>query len=752
MQYSIHLEAYSGQLSAKTAEAVEQVKAYFNDPSLQVFVWDEHHIVIAASYNVSLPARGSIDNNILAVEPILVKIALHRYPEAAPLIMSDRKTFPKSRLPHLYYSDEGKPAVLCLVRGSLNEWFATKTIGDLLIIAAQWFFKAATGTLVTDNNEFDPVRLNTSLGKHVFKYETFRDIVSENRRFVDSYPLALILSSAYTGEAENERAFKSISDIPFISLDKFREAISKVENKSRDHNSKVLPFYSLLIWDPDQNEEPAYFTNLPANYGELKGFLKIRGIDIAEMLSALKAGNVPLRSLLVMTHAIKRPYKVIGYEGTYEFFTYTLILNDDFSGLVNDEEGVCISSHSQPFTAELASSLSNETRLAETLYVGAGSLGSKIIMHDARSGKNVLGVVDHDSFQQHNIGRHVLFSNHVGRKKSQAVVEEIKAFYELDATNNFVFFDRPISFVKNEEVAKYKLIVDSTASPGVMHNLIERQDVINARYAKCEIVDGGEIGLLYLQGSANNPRMDDLIYLACYLAVENSELAYWRIGDADREQDVLDIGMGCSSVTNVMADDLISFHGAAFSQVLAAYPFEDFLKSGFIYLNVFRKSADNFPKISNKRYCVEPFEVYESKNDSFWTLRFLSGLSRKLLDLCNSHVPNETGGILIGIASYKTKTLHIYDVIEQPADSTSSPVAFNRGIEGLANLVDDIKYQTGQVIGYVGEWHTHPMNLETLSGQDMVSIEKLQAINKQIPIPTCAVIVTKNKIIPFVYD
>ena len=60
--------------------------------------------------------------------------------------------------------------------------------------------------------------------------------------------------------------------------------------------------------------------------------------------------------------------------------------------------------------------------------------------------------------------------------------------------------------------------------------------------------------------------------------------------------------------------------------------------------------------------------------------------------------------------------------------------------------------KTGEVIGYIGEWHTHPMNLETLSGTDLNTIELLKEINKKTPIPTCAIIITQTKILPFIYE
>jgi hypothetical protein len=127
-------------------------------------------------------------------------------------------------------------------------------------------------------------------------------------------------------------------------------------------------------------------------------------------------------------------------------------------------------------------------------------------------------------------------------------------------------------------------------------------------------------------------------------------------------------------------------------------------------------------------------------------------LIQQLLNQCKKFGKKETGGVLIGVANYKTKVIHVFEIVPEPKGSVGTQVAFTRGITGLPELVNEVKYNTGEIIGYIGEWHTHPMNLESLSGQDMQTIGQLQTINRKTPIPTCAVIVTPSKVIPFVYD
>ncbi|HVW99979.1 MAG TPA: Mov34/MPN/PAD-1 family protein, partial [Candidatus Babeliaceae bacterium] len=127
-------------------------------------------------------------------------------------------------------------------------------------------------------------------------------------------------------------------------------------------------------------------------------------------------------------------------------------------------------------------------------------------------------------------------------------------------------------------------------------------------------------------------------------------------------------------------------------------------------------------------------------------------ISEKLKKLCNKYAPVETGGVLIGLANYKTKTIHVLDIITEPQDSHGTCVGFTRGIKGLPEEINRIKELTGNMIGYIGEWHSHPMNLKQLSHRDHETIADLKILNDVIPIPTCAVIVTPDDVLAFVYE
>ena len=160
----------------------------------------------------------------------------------------------------------------------------------------------------------------------------------------------------------------------------------------------------------------------------------------------------------------------------------------------------------------------------------------------------------------------------------------------------------------------------------------------------------------------------------------------------------------------------------------------------------------NILNFRSEVYNVQPFDSFLCKAGSNWEVRLKNGLTSRLLTLCIQKGKVETGGVLIGLANYKTKTIHVFDIIEESQDSKGNCTGFLRGIKGLPDQIESIKEKTGSVIGYIGEWHTHPMNMERLSARDKETIKELIIINRRYPIPTCAIIVTNNKILSFVFE
>jgi integrative and conjugative element protein (TIGR02256 family) len=84
------------------------------------------------------------------------------------------------------------------------------------------------------------------------------------------------------------------------------------------------------------------------------------------------------------------------------------------------------------------------------------------------------------------------------------------------------------------------------------------------------------------------------------------------------------------------------------------------------------------------------------------------GLESKLRQLRAEKLPAESGGVLLGYHDLNLGEAVIVDVLPPPPDSRHSTGFFERGAEGLLELYGEVQRRTGNVVGYLGEWHSHP--------------------------------------------
>jgi hypothetical protein len=750
MAYSDNFPPHEGPLSPEVTTAITAIKSYFGMEDVRVLRFDDSYILILVTFHVAIPPNGTIGGiDIREHEPCMIKIPIAAFPNESPMVISDREDFPRRDLGHLYVSaSEALPGAFCLVRNDAHEWFANTTIIGLLVTVEQWLFKAAIGRLNEDGDEFDPTRLDSYSGYHVYKYNTVLEIVTANHRLVPAHPFSVMMACGFT--SDDQITYKSISNVAFIQLPKTIELINKInEDIKEEEVAKLL--LSIVVWSDNDAPDPEYCTTLPRIYGELRAYFQSRGIDIDAILKAYSAAGLHLLNAIPIIHAIRRPKKMIGYNGNLEFINFLVNATTGNRGRFADDLIVKNQSHTEPFSKELATELSGDDRSVPTLYVGAGSLGSKLITHEIRCGNLQIGIADQDEIMQHNLVRHELFNESIGRNKAHALVRKAKNFFTLDKIDAFKAFPYRIHHIKEEDLHSYSRIVDSTASLAVQNWLTKKQFENPPVMMRAELVHQGKLGLAYIEGKDRNPRIDDLINLTYYRAIGNPVIARWRIYDSSAELMNLNVGLGCSSPTTVMSDDTISFHASIFSRLLQNYSVGQGNKNnGLLFRSILQ--SNDLPVISSQSEMIPPFEAYQCCEDSGWEIRFVNGCTQNFLTLCKKRGKVETGGILIGMCNYNTKTIHVFDIIKEPQDSKGTCVGFIRGTKGMPALVNQIKEKSGQMVGYIGEWHTHPMDLEGLSGTDRNTIKDLQVVNRRVPIPTLAIIVTTRKVMPFVFE
>lgn len=98
---------------------------------------------------------------------------------------------------------------------------------------------------------------------------------------------------------------------------------------------------------------------------------------------------------------------------------------------------------------------------AKVLVIGAGGLGSPVLLYLSAAGIGKIGVVDHDTVDESNLHRQILFnSSDVGKSKADTSVSKLKL---LNPHINFVSYPFKIDTANaNSLVQEYDLVVDGS--------------------------------------------------------------------------------------------------------------------------------------------------------------------------------------------------------------------------------------------------------------------------------------------------
>lgn len=162
----------------------------------------------------------------------------------------------------------------------------------------------------------------------------------------------------------------------------------------------------------------------------------------------------------------------------------------------------------------------------------------------------------------------------------------------------------------------------------------------------------------------------------------------------------------CRDVSVRMPHDAVVMHSSLASRQIRSLPDEAVAK-------VFRTDDLLLPS---------PVSIelggYRQLMTNGWTV-FVSGLllSQMRADR-NEHLPNETGGVLIGSFDTSRRIAYVVDQVQAPADSERRPTSYLRGCDGLDKQVEGIRETTKGQLDYVGEWHSHPGKSTRPSNKD----------------------------------
>jgi integrative and conjugative element protein (TIGR02256 family) len=365
----------------------------------------------------------------------------------------------------------------------------------------------------------------------------------------------------------------------------------------------------------------------------------------------------------------------------------------------------------------------------EGVLAGVGALGSALADIWAREGWGRWTYIDPEPLLPHNLARHRGYEHQVGMSKVDVVRQLEAAVYPRHevrlalrvAANEF---EAP---ELNESLRKAELIVDTTTTIEVPRDLALRNDI--PRCLSAFLTPSGSDSILLLEDDARTMRLD-VLEAQYYRLVIN---ASWGEKHLEGHQGALRVGAGCRDVTNVISGELVLLHAALLARQIRLRS-----ASPEALIQVWRCNTDTGAVDTTAFGVTPPIFSYLDNLQLVWDV----GLRTKIRTMRQEGLPGETGGVLLGYFDLKNSRVYVVDALPAPPDSYRSKSEFARGVEGLEVKVQAAKSRTGNIVDYIGEWHSHPRGVRAIpSGLDIRLLVHLAVMLRQDGLPALMLIV-----------
>lgn len=348
-----------------------------------------------------------------------------------------------------------------------------------------------------------------------------------------------------------------------------------------------------------------------------------------------------------------------------------------------------------PVDARKASGVSDEGAEFQGVLAGVGALGSCMANLWSRTGWGHWTYVDDDILHAHNLVRHIAKDPHLGWAKVDVVADMARLTWPTAQKPTAIA--AKVTNLGNDEVKKAiagaHLLVDATTTLEVPRDLSDRDD--RPRMASTFFTPSGHDSVLLLEDASRKVRLHS-IEAQYYRALLNSG---WGESHLNGHHGAYWVGGGCRDLSGVLSQEVVQLHGSTLARqirLLTAKPEAQ--------IRVW--SLDD----QTGALTGEVVPVAEPKEGKLgeWRVVWDEGLAEKLKRIRAKSLPNETGGVILGYVDQKRKAIHVVDVLSAPTDSVASQAGFTRGAAGVREAIERAATLTANIVGYLGEWHSHP--------------------------------------------
>ena len=349
---------------------------------------------------------------------------------------------------------------------------------------------------------------------------------------------------------------------------------------------------------------------------------------------------------------------------------------------------------------------------------GTGALGSVMAELWSREGWGNWDFIDPDTLEPHNPIRHVGTIHEVGQAKAKLVRARIDALLDTPTPQGAAIV-ACANAVHNADVETAlggaQLLVDATTTIEVPRDLSERD---GPRIASAFLTPSGLSAVLLLEDKARAIRASSL-EAQYYRALLQQAWGRHHL-DSDRP---MRVGAGCRDRSFVLSDELIHLHAAQLARRIRRGVAEPGAQIAVWSLD------DATGEVTC--HSVVPAAT-RSVQHGDWQVRWDAALEGQLEAARRAAFPAETGGVLVGVIDHKLRTIHLVDGWRAPADSQADESGFTRGKLNVLEAVQECRQLTRDMVGYVGEWHSHPPGLANTPST--LDVELLATLTLQLSI------------------
>lgn len=329
------------------------------------------------------------------------------------------------------------------------------------------------------------------------------------------------------------------------------------------------------------------------------------------------------------------------------------------------------------------------------VLIGAGSLGSMLIQFWVRSGWGTWSVIDKDHIKPHNLARHTAENSDIGLPKSDVLAAQaarvtqgavdVTAVYENACNLKLDAVKAPL--------AGAELVIDASTTLEYPRLASIRDDL--PRHISLFVTPDGNAAVLLAEDKDRSIRLRSL-EAQYYRAVISST---WGEDHLRGNMGSFWSGASCRDISVILPYSRIAMHACTLSeQVALASDHDD------AAIRVWSRD----PELGT----IEVHSISASPEQRFELDELALFIDKRLINKLRTMRAEagtiETGGVLLGYYDFNVSSVVVVDALAAPPDSFASQTAFERGVAGLADAVQEATKRTAGVVGYLGEWHSHP--------------------------------------------